>query len=175
MKRRTARFRTGLVGALALLALAATGCEDQTIISSVDCGLERIDLTGTWNIQFQPDTAAFINCSTFGTVAVDATVFPFTDIDVFASASNVGFQFEDSSDPNFVFGNVEADSCLMLLSFLDDEDQYLQCIGTFDRATGTMQGACDSSTLITDGTDPNFAIVDDCDLDPILLMNLAIF
>ncbi|MBI4161613.1 MAG: hypothetical protein HY509_04120 [Acidobacteria bacterium] len=172
MKRKTARSRGVRVGALALLALAVTGCEDQTIISSlVDCGLERIDLTGTWNIQFTPATADFFNCSTSGFVTVDDTVFPFGDISVFASAGNVGFQFQDSSIPNIVFGNVEADSCLMLISFLDDDDgfgQYLQCIGTFDRATGTMQGACDSTTLFAPA-------LDDCDLDPILFMSLAVF
>ena len=137
-------------GLLASAALAASAC-------SVSRDVEVIP--------FIPPATTLFNGGDPGNdgtgLTVDATVFVFNDITVFASAGNVGFSMFDSSDPNEVIGHLEADSCLMSLSFLDpDDSQYINCIGTFDLDTGIMQGGCDSSSLV----DVMGSIIDDCDL-----------
>jgi hypothetical protein len=166
-----------------LLVVPLIGCgDDNTTVVLADCRLERLDLTGTWDITFVPASSFLFNCDNPANdnppipIIVDGTVFQFNDIAVFASADNVGFRFQDSSVPNFVIGNVEADSCLMLLSFLDvDDAQYLNCLGTFDRASGTMLGGCDSSTLVTDPFNPPLQLIDDCDIDTVLGISVTIF
>jgi hypothetical protein len=166
-----------------LLVVPLLGCgDDSTTVVLADCGLERLDLTGTWQIEFVPASSFLFNCDDSANdnppipVTVDASVFQFNDISVFASTENVGFRFEDSSVPNFVLGNVEADSCLMLMSFLDvDDAQYLNCLGTFDLATGTMLGGCDSSTLTTDPFSPPLTLIDDCDIDTVLGVSVTVF
>jgi hypothetical protein len=173
-------MRRGTLAAGLILALTITSCGDEgdTFIVNTDCGLVRSDLDGTWSIQFSPATATLFGCTdpafNNDTVTVSSSIFVFGDVEVFASAANVGFQFQNSSSPEVVLGNVEADTCTMLLSFLDNEGQYLQCIGTFDRATRTMDGACDSTTVLqTPVTDPP-GILADCDLNPILAVSLEI-
>ena len=163
------------------LLLIGTACHDKqgdTIIVSGDCGLIRSDLLGEWDVTFTPVTATLINCSDpsfdASTVTVNSTTSVFNDMEVFASAGNVGFQFHNGTSPQLIFGNIETDSCNMLFAILDNEGQYLQCIGTFDRASGTLQGACDSTTVLqTPVVDPP-AILADCDLTPILHVTLAI-
>jgi len=164
------------------LLLIGTACHDRqgdTIIVNGDCGLIRSDLLGEWDVTFTPATATLFNCSdpSFNndTVTVNSTTLVFNDMEVFASAGNVGFQFHNGTAPQLIFGNIETDSCNMLFAVLDNEGQYLQCIGTFDRPSGTLQGACDSTTVLqTPVVDPP-TILADCDLTPILRVTLAIF
>ncbi len=156
-----------------------SACSDETsVFQIVDCGLLRQDLTGTWCIGFEtpPATANLVDCnvssSGAGSVTVDSIPFEFPNIDVFPAGDNVGFQFEDSA--GLLFGNVEADSCLMLLSFLDDEDVYLNCFGTFDIPSGTMLGGCDSASVPEFPLSDPLIILDDCDLNPFLGVVLTI-
>ncbi|HMC82883.1 MAG TPA: hypothetical protein VKL61_06585 [Candidatus Polarisedimenticolia bacterium] len=163
---------------LLLIGTACHGNQGDTIIVNQDCGLIRSDLLGQWNVTFTPVTATLSSCSdpTFDgdTVTVNSTTSIFNDMEVFASAGNVGFQFHNGTAPQVIFGNIETDSCNMLFAILDDEGQYLQCIGTFDRPSGTLQGACDSTTVLkTPVVDPPI-ILADCDLTPILHVTLAI-
>lgn len=164
-----------------LVLMAGTACNDNgdTIIVNADCGLVRSDLEGTWNVTFQSATADLFNCSdpTFNndTVTVSSsTTFSFNDVEVFASASNVGFQFRNTSSPQEIFGNVESDTCNMLFAFLDNEGQYLQCIGTLDRQAGIVSAACDSTTVLALPLADPPTILADCDLDPILRATLTI-
>ena len=164
---------------LTLVSLSLIGCSDDVteVFQIVDCGLERLDLVGTWTVDFPVplEKATLFNCSGPGpsptTVTAGPPPIPFNDISVFASAANVGFRFEDLG--NLLDGNVEADSCLMLISLFDqDEFQFLQCFGTFDRPSGVMLGGCDSTSVV----DPlDFSTVRaDCDLDPILGVTVTI-
>ncbi len=162
---------------LTLVSLSLIGCSDDVteIFQIADCGLERLDLTGTWTVAFTDDTSTLFNCNGVGpappTVTVGPPSFVFNDISVFASAANVGFRFEDSA--NLLDGNVEADSCLMLISLFDqDESQFLQCFGTFDRPSGVMLGGCDSTAVV----DPlnTSTVLADCDLNPILGVTVTI-
>ena len=162
------------------LLLLGTACtnEGDTIIVNGDCGLIRSDLLGEWDVTFTPVTASLFNCSdpffNSDTVTVTSTTFVFNDMEVFASAGNVGFQFHNSSAPQLIFGNIETDSCSMLFAILDNEGQYLQCIGTLDRASGVLLGSCDSTTVLqTPVVDPP-TILADCDLTPILAVTLTI-
>jgi len=168
------------------ILLAGIACHNNgdTLIVNSDCGLIRSDLLGTWNVTFQPATASLFNCSdpAFDNLAVTVSSIPFSfsDVEVFASASNAGFQFHNGSDPQKIFGNVETDSCNMLFAFLataSDPSQtkvYLQCIGSFDRQTGVLSGSCDSTTVLeTPVVDPA-TVLADCDLNPILRVTLAI-
>ena len=162
---------------LTLVSLSLIGCGDDVteIFQIVDCGLERLDLTGTWTVDFPVplESSTLFNCSDPSFNLTKVTMGPpsvsFNDISVFASAANVGFQFEDSG--NLLDGNVEADSCLMLISLFDQDDsQFLQCLGTFDRPSGVMLGGCDSTAVV----DPNLTVLADCDLNSILGVTVTI-
>jgi hypothetical protein len=166
--------------AFLLLFLAGTACHNDgdTIIVDADCGLIRSDLLGEWTVSFTADTSTLFNCSnpTFNndTVTVNSTAMHFTDMEVFASASNAGFQFHNSSSPQIIFGNVETDTCNMLFAFMDNEAQYLQCIGTFDPSSGLFRGACDSTTVLANTVDDPPNVLSDCELSPILSVTLTI-
>jgi hypothetical protein len=163
------------------LFLAATGCNNDhgdTVIVNQDCGLIRSDLLGTYTVAFSPVTADFFNCSDpfydGDTVTVTSAPRDFPSVQVFASAFNTGFTFTDGTGSQAIFGNVETDSCGMSFSVLDNEGVYLNCFGTLDRVTGVVLAACDSTAV------PEFPlanppkILSDCDLDPILQVNLTI-
>ena len=174
-------MRYGLFVICLSLAVAVLACDNQgdTIVVTSDCGLIRTDLLGSWSVTFQPTQADLFNCSDPAfdnlTVTVPSGPFIFDDMAVFASAANVGFQFfSTSGSPSVITGNIETDSCNMLFAFLDDEAQYLQCIGTFDRQAGILQGFCDSTTVLeTPLSDPPIVLAD-CDLDPILQVILTV-
>lgn len=165
---------------LGLVSLSLIGCGDDVteVFQIVDCGLERLDLTGTWTVDFPADSSTLFNCSDPSFNSTTVTVGPpsvsFNDISVFASAANVGFRFEDLG--NLLDGNVEADSCLMLISLFNpgpDDIQFLQCFGTFDWPSGVMFGGCDSTTVVEDPI-LTTVILADCDLDPILGVTVTI-
>ena len=179
-----------MAAGLLLFALCAVGCSDDihtTVIDLSDCGLIRSDLLGEWDVTFFGDTATFFNCVNTDpgdltnyngdTVNVPAATFTFlsNDIQVFASAANSGFQFNNFSSPVEIMGNIEADSCNMLFSFLDDEDIYLNCIGVFDIPSGVVQGFCDSVGVPSLPVSNPPAFEADCDIDPILPVVLTIF
>jgi hypothetical protein len=162
------------------LVLIASGCSDEgdTFIVPPACGVIRTDLLGAYTVNFAPVVADLFNCSDASfngqTVTVTSQPIPFNPVQVFSSGSNVGFSFNSLTSPQGLFGNVEADTCGTSFAVLDNEGVYLQCFGTFDRNTGTVQGACDSATVLeTPVTDPP-VIAADCDVDPILQVTLAI-
>jgi hypothetical protein len=98
----------------------------------------------------------------------------FPTVQVFASAFNTGFAFTDGAGPEALFGNVETDSCGMSFSVLDNEGVYLNCFGTLDRASGVVLAACDSTAVLETPLATPPVVLSDCDLDPILQVNLTI-
>ena len=163
------------------LLFILSGCNDSSdtinIVNS-DCGLIRSDLLGVYTVSFAPVTADLFNCSDplfdGKTVTVVSAPRDFPTVQVFASAFNTGFAFTDGTGAQAIFGNAETDSCGMGFSVLDNEGVYLNCFGTLDRATGQVFAACDSAAV------PEFPLTNppnilaDCDLDPILQVNLTI-
>ena len=170
---------------LALLLFSLSCHEGDTVIVNSDCGLVRSDLVGTWNFTVPAGTSQLFHCSdpSFNNrdvILLATATISYNDIEVFASGSNVGYFFHNSSSPEQIFGNVETDSCGMLFAFMinatitDPTPLYLQCIGTLDRQAGFVSAFCDSATVLkTPLTDP-VGIVSDCDLTQILQVTLAI-
>jgi hypothetical protein len=162
------------------LLFIASGCNDSgdTIIVNSDCGLIRSDLLGVYTVSFAPVTAGLFNCSDpffdGKTVTVVSTPRDFPTVQVFASAFNTGFAFTDGAGPEALFGNVETDSCGMSFAVLDNEGMYLNCFGTLDRATGQVLAACDSTSVLETPLATPPVVLADCDLDPILQVNLTI-
>ena len=162
------------------LLFIASGCNDSgdTIIVNSDCGLIRSDLLGVYTVQFSPVTADLFNCSDplfdGKTVTVTSAPRDFPTVQVFASAFNTGFAFTDGTGAQEIFGNVETDSCGMSFSVLDNEGMYLNCFGTLDRASGVVFAACDSAAVPELPLVNPPKILSDCDLDPILQVNLTI-
>ena len=178
-------MRTPLIAALFALLAFAVSCDDgDTYIVENDCGLIRTDLLGTWTVTFPAQGTTLFNCSdpAFNNLNVmpPAGALSFNDMEVYASSSNVGFFFHNSTRPEQIFGNVETDSCGMLFGFLinasgvDPTPLYLQCIGTLDRASGIVNASCDSvNVLEAPLTDP-VTIVSDCDLYNFLAATITI-
>lgn len=173
--------RAGLAAVFLSFLTACHQEGDTIIVSPTDCGLIRSDLLGTWDVTYPAVTATTFNCSDSsfdGKLLVPPPSSPvtisFPNINVFASASNVGFFFHDGASPQLVFGNAEGDSCLMLFSLrvvasnVDPTPVYLQCLGTFDRAARIVQAACDSATILQSPLVDPPQILADCDIDPIL-------
>jgi len=168
--------------ALSLLPLLflLSGCNDSgdTIIVNSDCGLIRSDLLGVYTVSFAPITADLFNCSDplfdGRTVTVVSAPRDFPTVQVFASAFNTGFAFTDGAGPEALFGNAETDSCGMSFAVLDNEEMYLNCFGTLDRATGQVLGACDSTSVLETPLATPPVVLADCDLGPILQVNLTI-
>jgi len=168
--------------ALLLLPLVfiVSGCNDSgdTIIVNSDCGLIRSDLLGVYTVVFSPVTADLFNCSDpfydGKTVTVVSAPRDFPAVQVFASAFNTGFAFTDGAGPENLFGNAETDSCGMSFSVLDNEGMYLNCFGTLDRVSGVVLAACDSTSVLETPLASPPVILSDCDLDPILQVNLTI-
>jgi len=170
---------------LTLLASSLSCQEGDTIIVNSDCGLVRSELVGTWSFTLPAGSSQLFNCSdpSFNnkSVVIDSSSsFSFNDMEVFASAANVGYFFHDSSQPEQVYGNVETDSCGMLFAFLiqasstDPTPLYLQCIGTLDRDSGFVGASCDSATVLQSPLTHPVTILSDCDLSRVLQANVSI-
>jgi len=91
-----------------------------------------------------------------------------------------GIRPGDALSPEQLFGNVETDSCGMLFallinaSSLDPTPLYVQCIGTFNRHSGTVDASCDSATVLKSPlTDPP-VVVADCDLTLLLQATISL-
>jgi len=163
------------------LLFILSGCNDSgdtiNIVNS-DCGLIRSDLLGVYTVSFAPVTADLFNCSdpffNLKTVTVTSAPRDFPTVQVFASAFNTGFAFTDGAGPEALFGNAETDSCGMSFAVLDNEGMYLNCFGTLDRASGQVFAACDSTSVLETPLATPPVVLADCDLDPILQVNLTI-
>ncbi|MCI0408051.1 MAG: hypothetical protein L0191_05705 [Acidobacteria bacterium] len=162
------------------LLVIVSGCNDSgdTIIVNSDCGLIRSDLLGVYTVVFAPVTADLFNCSDpffdGKTITVTSAPIDFPSVQVFASAFNTGFAFTDGAGPEGLFGNAETDSCGMSFSVLDNEGVYLNCFGTLDRVSGVVFAACDSAAVLETPLATPPQVLSDCDLDPILQVNLTI-
>jgi hypothetical protein len=172
--------------ALSLLAIClACHNEGDTIINNSDCGVVRTDLEGTWNFSFPAGSTQLFNCSNPVYNNKDVILSSnlnssYNDIDVFASAGNVGFFFHDSATPEEVYGNVEVSSCGMLFAFritassTDSTPLYLQCIGTLDRSGGFVGASCDSATVLASPLTDPVVVVADCDLSLLIQASVTI-
>jgi|GEM_PF-1969341 len=163
------------------LLFIVSGCNnggDTIVVNNTDCGLIRSDLLGVYTVVFAPVTANLFNCSDPSSngknVTVTSTPLDFPAVQVFASAFNTGFAFTDGAGPEGLFGNAETDSCGMSFSVLDNEGVYLNCFGTLDRASGVVLAACDSTAVLETPLATPPVVLSDCDLDPILQVNLTI-
>jgi len=148
------------VFALALLLGASAACNrsgDNVIVNNnLDCGLVRTDLFGSWVVTFTPGTTTLTNCDNVAKngVAVDVAGTPTTYTNVQAIASPSGASFDVIGQgpnlPNELIASVEADSCLALVQLWENDDQgWIQCIGTLDRASRSISAVCDSADLDT--------------------------
>ena len=179
-------MRAALIAAIATLLAFSVSCDEgDTFIQSSDCGLVRSDLLGTWNVTVPAASTYLFNCSDpffndKDVIISASTTWSYDDMEVFASSSNVGFFFSNSTRPEEIFGNVETDSCGMLFSFLvtasalDPTPLYLQCIGTLDRPSGTVNAFCDSATVLGSPLADPVTVLSDCDLSLILESVIAI-
>jgi len=178
-------MRTSLLAAvLILLALGVSCHEGDTYIAESDCGLIRTDLLGTWYVTLPAQSTTLFNCSdpAFNNknVILNSSTLSYNDMEVYASSSNVGFFFDNSTRPEEIFGNVETDSCGMLFSFLvtasavDSTPLYLQCIGTLDRQSGIVNASCDSVTVLESPLTDPVTVISDCDLYDFLGATISI-
>ncbi len=163
--------RPGRAAALAvsLGALLLAGCSNNgkttNLISNTmqDCGLVFSDLTGSWHVTLASGLDTLIDCTGLGasghTVTVPGTAFSYTNVtitaDTTASAvqSGVGYQVVGAglNRANELIANVEADSCLAQFQvWINADNTYVQCLGTFDRASRTISASCDSAEFDSD-------------------------
>jgi glycine/D-amino acid oxidase-like deaminating enzyme len=151
-----------------------TGCEDDgetLIIDGIDCGLERIELVGNWTVGFDTAARTLVSCTgpnaslvaaTEGTpVSSGGAAVLYTGTDVLGNDASPSFQVTaDASgggdaaiDPEFVM-NIGADSCQAFFRVWEEDDNlFIQCIGTFDRSTGLLSTFCDSAEVDADDDD----------------------
>ena len=178
-------MRSLLIAAIVTLLAFTVSCDDgDTYIVENDCGLIRTDLLGSWYVSVPSQSTTLFNCSDPAynnmDVVLPSGTLSYNDMTVYASSSNVGFFFGNSTSPEQIFGNVETDSCGMLFSFLveaspgDPTPLYLQCIGTLDRQSGIVNASCDSVTVLESPLTAPVTIVSDCDLYDFLEVTISI-
>lgn len=164
-------MRTQLMLPLTLLfgTTLLLGCNESgntTIINQgLDCGLIRDDLVGDWTIDMTSGNRNLQNCTGLAPGISGTPVllnnFPglYAGMDIFGSDGSTSFKFsgdrtDGGDDPTVaeeVTGTVQADSCLALLRVWDQEVAlYVQCIGSFTIANGTLSGSCDSVEIDSD-------------------------
>lgn len=168
--------------AAAVLALAGLACEessDSVIVNGLDCGLIRQHLDGNWTVTYTAGSAILEGCDDIsfnGTVVtVSGASVVYANPTVFASPSGASFNVVAAGPfgiPNELIASVEADSCLGLVqTWEDDEQGWVQCLGTADLATHLMTPLCDSFDLDVDAD----GVADvACDLDRSLFATIAL-
>ncbi|HEX9426609.1 MAG TPA: hypothetical protein VGA64_02390 [Candidatus Polarisedimenticolia bacterium] len=173
---------TLLMMTLGLLLLPACSKNDNTTLvnSGVDCGLVRADLTGTWQVVFTSDSVLTTNCnnSSFNntSITVNALATNYSGVSVQGSDTSASFLVTgDGSDaavnPELI-GSVQADSCLALFRVWDSADKaYIQCLGTFDRTSGTIAAGCDSVDI---DNPVGGSIESICDLNPSISVAVSV-
>jgi hypothetical protein len=145
------------------LTLACEGDEGDTnvFISGLDCGLIRNDLLGTWTVTFAADGTELVNCDdpAFDNTVVDVVGgdVVFNNVNAIASPSSTTF-IALGVGPNLtgpssyeLIATVEADSCLALVQVWEEDDQaWMQCIGTLDLTSARIDTLCDSADIDSD-------------------------
>ena len=149
------------------------GCNESgntTIINQgLDCGLIRADLVGDWTIDMTSGSRILQNCTGVDAPGNSLRSVTLNDlpgtyggpdgVDIFGSDGSTSFQIsgdrtdvgDDATVDPEVTGTVQADSCLALLRVWDqDEALFVQCIGAFTIANGTLSGSCDSVEIDSD-------------------------
>jgi hypothetical protein len=180
---RRTTVRTTVLLALTVGLGLGLGCEDEgdtIIVDGLDCGLIRNDLIGDWVVSFVAGVTTLLNCDDVPpsdgiAVGVTAGSVTYSNVSVVASVSSTSFVvFSDGPNglPDELIGSVEADSCLALVQIWEnDDDAWMQCIGTFDRSNGTIRATCDSADLETTGDRaPDVA----CDLANSLFVDILV-
>jgi hypothetical protein len=179
----TAGFRRPALIVLALCLCLLPGCDeegDTIIVDGLDCGLIRNDLLGDWVVTFLDGARTVVNCdddppSDGAPIVVDSGSVTYDSVSVVASASSTSFVvFSDGPNDlaDELIGTVEADSCLALVQIWEnDEDAWVQCIGTFDPVNRILGAVCDSVDLETTGDRaPDVA----CDLNDSLFVDILV-
>jgi len=138
------------------------GCSDEnTTVVDLDCGLIYTDLRTNWVVDYATnistslvlcDDAAFNN----DPLDVDTAAATYPDVLVNASNDSAAFQvlgdIDISAPANELIAGVNADTCLALIqAWEDDDNAYVQCIGTLNRGSGVIQATCDSAAVSAAG------------------------
>lgn len=166
-----------------------TGCEDDgetLILDGIDCGLIRAELVGNWTVTLPTDAATLVDCTGFDpTIEGDpmdttSASIVYIDTDVFGNDASPSFRVEADPDgvdddtsvnPEFVM-NIGADSCQAFFRVWEPDDGlFVQCIGNFERANGTISTFCDSAEVDTDGLDGTDTT---CSLDTSIAVGLVV-
>ena len=155
----------GILLVFATLAGSCNGNGDTIINQTIDCGLVRSELLGTWTVNLGTAAPTLQNCTGFAPnlnlTPVATSDFPaqYAPVDVFGSDGSTSFKLQsdrfdahnDAAVNPEMTGSVQADSCVGILRVWDRTDAvFFQCIGTFTRSNGTMSGACDSAEIDSD-------------------------
>jgi hypothetical protein len=153
------RPRRRAVLALGLAVGMLAGCDDIQEVSNsfgLDCGLIANDLRGDWTVDPVSAARTLVNCEDpiddGSTVTVSGTPVTYTNVQINASEDGASYGIVgDAGDPlvsRELTVGVEADSCLALVRFwLQGEDVFLVCLGTFDIPTRIFSATCDSAEV----------------------------
>lgn len=180
LRTRQIKLRAATLAVLTALLGFGLGCTtnegDTIVVDGLDCGLIRNDLIGNWVVSFLDGVRTVVNCDdpSYDNIAVDVTAgsITYANVSVFASPSSTSFlvsSYGPNNLPDELIASVEADSCLALVQIWENDDAaWMQCIGTLDRANGTIGAVCDSADLDTSGG------VVACDLNSSLYVDILI-
>jgi hypothetical protein len=174
LRRHLARFTlAALALSLGLLTSCSTTDKNTTVVDGLDCGLVRADLFGDWTVTFTGATVNTVNCKLSADdnipITTSATPLVFSNVAINGSDDSPSLQVVGTTaapevNPELTVG-IGADSCLALARvWIQTENVYLDCFGTFDRTTGAYTAYCDSAELDLTPT-PDGVIDDSCDLD----------
>lgn len=174
LRRRPARLTLGVLAlSLGLLTSCGTTDKNTTVVNGLDCGLVRADLAGDWTVTFNASTVNLVRCEIMAdnnrTITVSATPLVFSNVAINGSDDSPSLQVVGNTaapevNPELTVG-IGADSCLALARvWIQAENLYLDCFGTFDRNSGSYTAFCDSAELDTKAM-PDGVVTDSCDLD----------
>jgi len=169
----------GLLLGIAFLA-ACTDEQNVTVIDGLDCGLIREDLAGTWVVNFSSATRSLVNCEdpadegTTATVSSATLTFPNVGIDGAQDSASFGV-FGATTSPEVsreLTVGVNADSCLALARvWIQAENLFMVCVGTFYRDNRTIDAFCDSVEV---DSDVDEVVDNSCDLNASINVALGV-
>ncbi len=169
---------------MACLVVVLAGCNDSsTTVVDLDCGLVYTDLRTDWVVNY----ASTVNTSlalcddlplpsAYDGDLLDVTLATYTYTNVQVTANGVGFQvtgdIDVSAPASELVADVAADTCLAFVQIWENDDNaYVQCIGTLTRSTGIIYATCDSAAVSSAGD----GIIDaTCDLNASFNATIAI-